>query len=210
VVGEAGSVCEAVEMIQSLEPHLALVDADLPDMDEAHDIRRLCLLRPQTQVVLTSTHESEDLLLAAVRGGVRGFLLKNHSLSKFMAAIRALERGEAVVPRAMVGRLLKELSQLHTTEDPETLNILTPREMDVLVELGRGSSNRQIASRLNIAENTVKVHVHNILEKLDLRNRRQAARLARARGLDRLTYAQTLQTAAGDALALRSPSPMEL
>jgi two-component system nitrate/nitrite response regulator NarL len=100
-----------------------------------------------------------------------------------MAAIRALERGEAVIPRAMVGRLLDEFTRLSAPVEQEGLGSLTPREVDVLYELGTGRSNRQIAERLDIAENTVKVHVHNILEKLNLRNRRQAARYARFRGV---------------------------
>ena len=183
VVGEAGTIAEAVETVKKVEANLALVDAELPDMEEYNGIRLLRSLKPEMQVVLLSAHESEDFLIYAARSGARGYLLKNNSLSKFMASIRAIERGEAVIPRAMVGKLLDEFSRLSDPGEQEGLGDITPRELDVLCELGRGCTNRQIAESLEIAENTVKVHVHNILEKLDLRNRRQAARFARTHGL---------------------------
>ncbi len=183
VVGEAGSIYEAMEQSRGLEPDLALVEAEVPDMDDFHGIRLLRAQHPRMQVVLLNAHISEDYLIYAVRNGARGYVQKNCSLAKFMAAIRALERGEAVIPRAMVGRLLDEFSRLSIPGEQDNLNILTPREIDVLCDLGHGCSNRQIAEHLDIAENTVKVHVHNILEKLNLRNRRQAARFARFQGI---------------------------
>jgi two-component system, NarL family, nitrate/nitrite response regulator NarL len=183
IVDEAGSISEALEGTTLIEPDLALVEAELPDMEDFNGLRMLRAQYPRMQIVLISAHPSEELLIYAVRNGARGYLYKNCSLSKFMAAIRALERGEAVIPRAMVGRLLDEFTRLSSPAEQDGLGSLTPREMDVLCELGRGRSNRQIAERLNIAENTVKVHVHNILEKLNLRNRRQAARFARFQGV---------------------------
>ncbi len=182
VVGEAGLLCEAAEKIDHLQPDLILVDADLPDIDEYQGIRMLRMQRPQMQVVILSAHDSPDLLMYAVRNGARGYLPKNNSLIKFMAAIRALERGEAVIPRAMVGLLMEAFARLAMPKEQDFLGLLTSREQEVLAELGRGRSNRQIAEKLDIAENTVKVHVHNILEKLSLRNRRQAAQLARGQG----------------------------
>lgn len=183
VMTEASSIAEAVEKLRGVEANLALVDADLPDIDEFNGIRLLRNQHPQMQVVLLSAQESDDLLIFAVRSGARGYLLKNNSVSRFMASIHALERGEAVIPRAMVGRLLDEFSRVTSPVENEGLGVLTPREIEVLREIGRGRSNRQIAENLDIAENTVKVHVHNILEKLNLRNRRQAARYARIQGL---------------------------
>lgn len=201
VVGEAGTIAEAMVKVHTHLPDLALVDADLPDLDDSgrtgpvtqnnsgkdlhykNGLRALCMLYPQMQVVFISTVASEDLLMYAVRNGARGYLPKNHSMSRFMASIRALERGEAVIPRSMVGRLLEEFSRITNPDEQDGLSILTRRETDVLAELSRGRSNRQIAENLSIAENTVKVHVHNILEKLNLHNRRQAARYARIQGV---------------------------
>ena len=183
VVGCFGSVHEMIHSVVQIEPDIVLMDADLPDLDGQNGIQMIRHRCPQVQVAVMSTRESEDQLLYAVRNGARGFLVKNSSLSRFMAALRALERGEAVIPRAMVGRLLDEISRSSTAPELDGLGTLTQRELDVLCELGHSSSNRQIAERLDIAENTVKVHVHNILEKLNLRNRRQAARFARFQGL---------------------------
>ncbi len=183
VVGEASSILEAIDTLRDTEADLALVEAELPDMDDLDGIRLLRMRHPQMQVALLSNQPSESLLIDAVRNGARGYLIKNHSLAKFMASIRAIERGEAVIPRAMVGCLLEEFTRLSSPGNQEGLLTLTQREIDVLSELGRGCTNRQIAKNLYIAENTVKVHVHNILEKLNLRNRRQAARFARFQGV---------------------------
>ena len=189
VVGEAGSISEALGMVEEINPHLALIDSDLPDISARNGIPLLRAIKTEMTVALISAHETEELLMCAVRSGARGYLLKNHSLTKFMASIRALERGEAVIPRAMVGRLLDEFNRLTAPYDHEGLSMLTHRELEVLRELGADQSNRQIADHLTIAENTVKVHVHNILEKLDLRNRRQAARYAQYHGITDGRYA---------------------
>lgn len=180
VVGEASSIKEAIDRLKDTQADLALVDADLPDMNEFQGIRQLRMQCPGMQIVLLSAHDTDARLIRAVQNGARGYLPKNNSLTKFMASIRAIERGEVVVPRAMVGQLLDEVFRIHMPPEQDGMGTLTPRELDVLTELGRGRSNRQIAENLRIAENTVKVHVHNILEKLNLRNRRQAARFARS------------------------------
>jgi two-component system nitrate/nitrite response regulator NarL len=186
VVGEADSIFQAMEKLKTQSPNLALVDAELPDLDEFYGIRLLCARRPDMQVVLLSKDDSQRKFLDAVRNGARGYITKNNSLTSLVASIRAMERGEAVIPRGLVGILLEELSRLSPAADREEVSLLTPREIEVLRELGRGGSNRQIASNLEIAENTVKVHVHNILDKLNLPNRRQAARFARTKGITNL------------------------
>ncbi len=183
VVGEASTILEAIDKLRDTEADLALVEAEPPDIEDLDGIRLLRVHHPHMQVALLSTHPSEDLLIYGVRNGARGFVIKNHSLAKFMASIRAIERGEAVIPRALVGCLLDEFTRLSSPGEQEGLLTLTQREIDVLCELGRGRTNRQIAENLSIAENTVKVHVHNILEKLNLRNRRQAARFVRYQGI---------------------------
>lgn len=183
VVCEAGSIFEAMEKSRGFEPDLALLEAEIPDMDDFNGIRLLRAQHPRMQVVLINAHMSEEHLVYAIRNGARGYVQKNCSMAKFMSAIRAMERGEAVIPRAMVGRLLDEFTRLSSPGEQDSISMLTPREIDVLCDLGRGRSNRQIAEHLDIAENTVKVHVHNILEKLNLRNRRQAARFARFQGI---------------------------
>lgn len=183
VVGETSSIREALEAVQRQAPDLALVDGDMAEKDHFSCLRALQLQRPQMQIMLLNMQLSQEVFIEAVRQGVRGFLPKDHPMNKFMASIRAIERGEAVIPRAMVGLLLDEFSHQPLPNEGDSLDILTSREVEVLSELGQGRSNRQIADRLFISENTVKVHVHNILDKLKLRNRRQAARYARSAGI---------------------------
>jgi len=196
VVGEFESVGKALQNLAVTEPDLALLDDEVPDLDHFQGIRLLRERRPQMNVLLLSMHTSEDKLLSAIRSGARGYALKNHSLSALMASIRAMERGEAAIPRTMVGRLVDEVARLSNAFDPDMVGLLTPREIEVLRELSRGSSNREIAINLDIAENTVKVHVHNILEKLNLPNRRQAARFARSQELSQLSYSSLMLTMA--------------
>lgn len=183
VVGEAGTVCEALNMVGEVEPDLILMDGELPDMGEYNGVQALRNRFPSAQVVMLSVRDTDELLLYAVRNGARGFLPKNNSLNKLLASIHALQRGEAVIPRSMVGYLFDEVLRLSVPTAQETIGTLTPREVEVLRELSGGRSNRQIAEHLEIAENTVKVHVHNILKKLNLHNRRQAANYAQQRGL---------------------------
>lgn len=180
VVGEASSIQETMQKVQEANPDLALMEMRLPDMEELNGVSLLHAKYPRMQIVMLSNHDAEEALLTALRYGARGYLPKNSSLSKLMAGIRAIERGEAVVPRALVGRVLDEFTRLATLSKEDELTILTPREAEVLREIGQGYSNQQISEHLNIAENTVKVHVHNLLDKLGLRNRRQAARFARS------------------------------
>lgn len=183
VVGQASSICEAVAIIHGLEPDLALLDADLAGSDHFNCLRLLRIQCPTMQAVLIGDEISESQLLEAARHGARGVLAKDRSANQFMASIHAIERGEAVIPRALVGGLLDEISHWPCSLDENSLEMLTPREVEVLSELGQGYSNGQIAERLFISENTVKVHVHNILNKLNLHSRRQAAHYARSQGI---------------------------
>lgn len=187
IVGEAGSIAQAIALLRNCDPDVLLVDAELPDLGEScRGIRQLLAVYPLMQVILLNQDESRDRFLQALQNGARGYLTKNYSLSGLVQSVRAIQRGEAVIPRAMVGHLLDELTRLAPVLDHEEISLLTPREMEVLRELGRGGSNQQIAEYLEIAENTVKVHVHNILDKLNLPNRRQAARFARTKGISKI------------------------
>jgi two-component system, NarL family, nitrate/nitrite response regulator NarL len=183
VVGGAGSICEAVEMVKNYQPDLLLLDAEITDIVPLNGIRMLLAERNEMRVLLLSTHGSIDQLFYAVRNGARGYLQKTHSIATLMPSIRAVQRGEAAIPRAMVGVLLDEFYRTTSEKQPKSMESLTPREIDVLIELGCGHSNREISDRLNIAENTVKAHVHNLLEKLNMQNRRQAAAFARTKGI---------------------------
>lgn len=196
IVGEAESIREAINIARLHKPDLVLVDEEIPDIDEYRGIRLLLAQCANMQALILSMHLTDEQLIRAIRNGVRGYVQKNHSLSTLMASIRAMERGEAVIPPIQVGCLLEEINRLSSAINPDVIELLTPREIEVLRELSRGSSNREIANNLDIAENTVKVHVHNILEKLNLRNRRQAARLARSHELAQIPYNSLMLTMA--------------
>ena len=124
------------------------------------------------------------MLFAAIRGGAKGYLLKNTPVSKLLPYLRGVELGEAAITPLMARRILDEFSHSKRPCEPEDgSGELTPREAEVLRELSTGATNREIAERLVISERTVKNHVSNILSKLHLKNRREAACFARSQGL---------------------------
>jgi DNA-binding NarL/FixJ family response regulator len=187
VVGEAGSVEDAITKARDLKPDLILLDIGLPDGSGLDAARAIFAERPEVKIVMLTVYETDDLLLGAVRSGAKGYLYKNTPISKLLAALRALERGEPAISRTMAGRILEEFTRLGSVKEPvENNNIsgLTLRELEVLKLLGTGASNREIAESLFISINTVKIHVHNLLEKLSLRNRREATWFARRHGLE--------------------------
>jgi two-component system, NarL family, nitrate/nitrite response regulator NarL len=186
VIGEASSIHQAMEKLKTLDPDMALINSELTDLDDFHSIRLLRARRPHMQIILLSREISQSRFLDAMRNGARGYIPVNNSSANLLTSIHAIARGEAVIPRALVGLLIDELTRLSPAVEQEEMCLLTPREIEVLRELGKGGSNQQIAQSLDIAENTVKVHVHNILEKLNLPNRRQAARYARTQGISSL------------------------
>jgi DNA-binding NarL/FixJ family response regulator len=185
VIGEAGCVTEAIAMARELEPDLILMDFGLPDGTGLDATQAILAERPESKIVFLTVHEQDDRLFAAIRGGAKGYLLKNVPVSKLLDYLRGVERGEAAISPAMTSQILDEFARGGGARGPgpDELGGLTSRELEVLQELATGASNQEIADRLVIAENTVKVHVRNVLAKLDLRNRREAASYARRHGL---------------------------
>lgn len=179
IVGEAGSVGEAIEMTCDLQPDLVLMDFSLPDGTGLDATQAILSKRPETKIVFLTVHEEDDRLFAAIRSGAKGYLLKNVHVAKLLAFLRGIERGEAAISPAMTSRVLNEFARLEPKRELSSSDELTTRELEVLGELVKGASNREIADHLVIAENTVKNHIRNILSKLDLKNRREAAEFAR-------------------------------
>lgn len=185
VVGMVGTVQEAVEAVRQLRPDIVLMDFILPDGTGADATRQIVQDDPDCKIVFMTMSDKDEDLLAAIRSGAVGYLMKNISPSKLVAALRSVQKGESALSRSMTLRLMKEFSQTQAPEpslDP-ALGKLTPREKDVLAELATGKSNLEIAHQLFISENTVKYHVHSILDKLNLPDRKEAARFARQHGL---------------------------
>lgn len=186
VVGECGSVREAVETAVDVHPDVVLMDFSLPDGSGLEATRAILNALPQTQIIFLTVHDNDERMISAMRAGAKGYLLKNLSVNKLLASLRALERGEAAISRTMMARVLQEFSQTNPqpAADPSPLVGLTSREIEVLQELADSITNQEIATRLFISENTVKNHIHNILEKLGLHNRREAIEFARKHGLN--------------------------
>jgi DNA-binding NarL/FixJ family response regulator len=185
VVGLVGSVKEAVEAVHRLKPDIVLMDFNLPDGTGAEATQMIIQDAPGCKIVFMTMSERDEDLLTAIRSGAVGYLLKNMTPSKLIDALRAVQQGEGALSRSMTLKVIKELSRTKATEpagDP-AMGKLTHREKDILVELASGKSNREISQTLYISENTVKYHVHSILEKLNLEDRKEAARFALEHGL---------------------------
>jgi two-component system NarL family response regulator len=182
IVGQAGTVSEAVEIVRSLKPDMVLMDFGLPDGTGADATRAIMKEDPGCKIVFLTMSEEDDDLFAAIRSGAKGYLLKNMHPSKLVAALRAVHQGESALSRSMTMRVMEELSRTRKPEYPVEIT-LTHREIDVLRAIATGLSNQDIANHLFITENTVKYHVHSILEKLKLSSRKEAATYARQHGL---------------------------
>jgi DNA-binding NarL/FixJ family response regulator len=185
VVGLVGTVHEAVDAACTLKPDIVLMDFSLPDGTGADATRKIIQNFPSCKVVFLTMSDSEEDMLAAVRSGAVGFLTKNMSPSKLVTALRSVQQGESALSRTMTLRLMEELAR---TKEPEqtgdpALGKLTEREKELLVELAAGKSNQEIAQQLFISVNTVKYHVHSILDKLNLKDRKEVAKFAREHGI---------------------------
>ena len=179
VVGEAGSVRESIELARELKPDIILMDFGLPDGTGLDATKAILATMPDTKIVFLTVHEEDDRLFAAIRSGAVGYLLKKVPVSKLLAFLRGVEQGEPAITPPMTRRILHEFARLEPIPSQIVPDELTRRELEVLAQLSTGASNQEIAERLVIAENTVKNHVHSILQKLGLNNRREAGEFAR-------------------------------
>jgi len=185
ISGLAGSVQEAVNIVRTLKPHIVLMDFTLPDGTGADATRLVLEEDPNCKIIFLTMSEEDENLFSAIRSGAKGYLVKNMSPSKLVTTIRSVHEGESALSRSMTLRLMEELSR---TKEPERLGDaslakLTRRELDVLRELTTGITNKEIANRLYLSENTVKYHVHSILQKLGLSSRRAATIFAKEHGI---------------------------
>ena len=180
VVAECGDGLDAVDRIVELEPDLVLIDVTMPGISGIEATRRARSLVPNVKVAILTVSEADDDLFTAVRAGATGYLLKEVSIEELPEAVRAVARGQSLISPAMASRLLTEFNALsrRVEEQRGTAPRLSDRELEVLRLVARGLSNKDIAAELVIAENTVKNHVRNILEKLQLRSRMEAAMYA--------------------------------
>lgn len=184
VVGEAQSGPEAVEAAARLQPDVILMDLVMPGGDGVEAIRQITAARPDARVLVLTSFATDDKVFPAIKAGALGYLLKDSEPEELERAIHQVYRGESSLHPTIAYMLLQELAgppRGRPTEEP-----LTEREVEVLQLVARGCSNREIGESLVISEATVRTHVSNILAKLHLASRTQAALYALRRGLARL------------------------
>jgi len=178
VVAEADTAAGAIETARGTLPDVVLLDLKLPDASGLTVVETLQHECPYSHIVVLTAVEDEDALLQALKQGARGYLVKGISGHELKNVVRAIARGETYVSPSMAGRLLKELTT--TEERSATMGVasLTDRERSILQLVAEGMTNKEIARRLSLSEKTVKHYMTNILQKLQVRNRVEAALLA--------------------------------
>jgi NarL family two-component system response regulator LiaR len=171
VVGEGSDGEQAITLVNDLVPDVVLLDLLMPRVDGIAVVREIKRLAPTTQIVILTSYYEDDQIFNAIRAGALSYLLKESSTLELLEAIRAAARGESKLHPRVAARLLREMRKLGQSP----LKDLTPRELEVLTRIARGRSNPEIAAELVISEPTVRMHVANILSKLHLADRTQAA-----------------------------------
>jgi two-component system, NarL family, response regulator LiaR len=184
VVAEAGSGVEAVRLAAEHAPDVALMDLIMPGMDGVEATRRLTAASPRTKVVMLTSYHDDEHIFPAIRAGALSYVLKEVGPDELADAVRKAAAGEAVLHPRVAARVVRELHGARR-EEPNAFHELSDRELEVLKLIAEGLSNAQIASRLYVSEKTVKSHVSNILGKLHLADRTQAAVYAWRQGVVR-------------------------
>lgn len=169
VVGEGEDGEQGVALASSLLPDVVLLDLLMPRMDGMTAVREIKRITPTTQIIILTSYYEDDQIFRVIKAGALSYLLKDTGPQELVKAVRAAARGESTLHPMVAARVLREMQQ----QSP--LDELTPREMEVLSLIARGRSNHEIAAELSIGEQTVKTHVSNILSKLHLADRTQAA-----------------------------------
>ena len=176
VVGEAADGIEAVREFETRHPDVTLIDLRLPKMSGVEVIQRLRADHPHARFIVLTTYDGDEDIYRALQAGARAYLLKGMTVEVLISAIRSVHAGKSIIPPAIAQRLAERMA----TEP------LTQREQDVLEQIVRGKSNKEIGVALEISEATVKTHINNLLGKLGVEDRTQAATAAIQRGLVQL------------------------
>lgn len=185
VIAEAGDGAEAVRIARRERPEVILMDVRMPNMDGLEATRQITESDPDMKVIVLTTFDLDDYVYGALRSGASGFLLKDAGGDQLVKAIRVVASGDALIAPSVTKRLISEFAKRPESSEVRGLDELTERELEVLVQMAKGSSNTEIAEELYVSETTVKTHVSHILTKLHLRDRVQAVVIAYESGLVR-------------------------
>jgi len=186
VVGEAGNGEDAIRLARSLLPSVVLMDLQMPVLDGVAATRRLRAEQPGCRIIVLTTFDDDEMVFDGLRAGAVGYLLKDAPSEKLAEAIRVAARGETFLQPSVAAKVVAEFARLSRktarTQD-SLIESLSERELEILRLIAQGASNREIAGALFLAEGTIKNHVTNILGKLEVRDRTQAALKAKETGL---------------------------
>ena len=187
VVGEARNGVEAVERALQLQPDVVLMDLRMPEMDGVEAMRRIRDEAAEVKFIVLTTFDSDEYIFDAIEAGAKGYLLKDASREELFQVVRAVYRGESLIQPAVAARVLDRFAQLsrQAARSPAQ-DVLSDREVEVLQLMAKGAANKGIAGVLSISESTVKTHIANIFQKLDVRDRTGAVTQAVQRGIIKL------------------------
>ncbi len=185
VVGEASDGCQVLQRARETRPDIVLMDINMPECSGLDVIKALKHEMPDLHVVMLTVSDNERDLFTAIQNGADGYLVKSIKPDRLFELLEGIRRGESPISDSLTGKVLGKLRQMDKTAEaaPEERDGLTNRDLEVLQLVAKGATNKEIAQQLCITENTVKIHLHNMLEKLHLENRVQAAMYAVREGL---------------------------
>lgn len=184
VVGEAGNGEEAVARVAELQPHVVLMDMQMPVMNGVEATRQIKSRWPQIEVLVLTTYDDDELIWGGLQAGARGYLLKDAPPEELIRGIETVASGRSLLPPEIATKLMQVISQGGlSAARAEPNEQLTERELQILRLMASGAANKEIAGSLFISENTVKTHISNLFQKLGARDRTEAVTKALARGL---------------------------
>ena len=184
VVSQAENGLEAVAQARELHPDIILMDLQMPEMDGVEAIQKIKEEAPDIGIIILTTYDTDDYIFRGIEAGARGYLLKDSPPGEVLNAIRAVYKGESLIQPRVASRLLDRFSQL--SRAPDTGDVLSPREVEVLQLMAKSTVNKEIATELLIGESTVKTHIVHIFNKLGVKGRTEAVAEASRRGIIKL------------------------
>jgi DNA-binding NarL/FixJ family response regulator len=187
VVGEASNGLEAVAKAQDLHPDIVLMDLRMPQLNGVEAMRRIRAEDAEIKFIVLTTYDSDEYIFDAIEAGAKGYLLKDASREELFQAVRAVYQGESLIEPGVAAKILDRLAQLsRRSNQPSSTDLLSERETEVLQLMASGSPNKAIATALSISESTVKTHVANIFQKLEVNQRTEAVTKAMSLGIIKL------------------------
>jgi DNA-binding NarL/FixJ family response regulator len=183
VIGEAESGAQTVQSVADLTPDIVLLDVAMPGMSGIEAARLIKSASPRTGIIMLTVHSDAEFLFEAIKAGAMGYLLKDSTPEEVIRAIRVVHSGEGLLDPMMAAKVMREFARTRDTQELAVHLPLTEREVEILQHVAGGLANKEIARRLSISERTVKNHLSNIMAKLHVNSRTQAAIIALRSGL---------------------------